>query len=129
MENLGITELGIAGVLLLLLLDRLPTFVNRIRGTDMSSVDEVKRTLEIALAPLSDLHTLFGDMKLHINDLHRMHSVTDADGIPAWYLPSSFKKDVSDLSVALARLATSQEKQASALEKLNQKMPKNGGSH
>lgn len=141
MENLGVTELGIAGVLLLLLLDRLPTFVNRIRGTDISSADEVKRTIEIALAPLSDLHTLLGDMKGHIKDLHIMHSKTDVDGIPVWYLPTSFKKDVSELSASLERLATSQEAQAKALieavetnkatvtilERLNQKMPKNGG--
>lgn len=145
MENMGITELGVAALVLLALMAALPRFVNAIRGsTSNAKIDaiDIQRIIEVSLAPIGDLSSVVREMHTKVDALHTMHSKTDENGIPVWYLPTSFKKDVSEMAGSLEKLAVSEmqiaealkllsennTKTVSTLKRINDKMQNNGAA-
>lgn len=123
----AVTQLGVGGVFVILVLQMIFKFLKQRRNS--TPVVKLSPPFEEAFRDMSkkvgEMHDLKPDIKKSIDKvagLYRMHNVTDEDGRPIWYSHKSLEK-------AVTKLADILETQGAVMIRIAERLDQNEKDH
>jgi len=105
------TNVGVVGILVLMILDRVFAFV-RTRSPDRH--DRLER-IGVLVAQAKDHDDAVASK---ITDLWDWHNLRDEDGVPVWYVRKSLEEAIRMQAESMSKLAENIGEQTRALERL-----------
>jgi len=127
-------QLGVGGMFSIFILREVLTFLKYILNRKSEKLPEVTLVPnEMARLKLigHQVHDIHNNHKKHVFDdaravqlfqqtdeLHKLHSIKDEDGVPVWYVRKSLEKAINNLSENVARQTSMMIQVISKLEKI-----------
>tara|TARA_Y100000310_G_scaffold334658_1_gene414908 strand:- start:1217 stop:1615 length:399 start_codon:yes stop_codon:yes gene_type:complete len=122
----AITTYGGGGALAVLLVERAIHFLRGGVGKGLAamkaqtaSLDELTRQLNGTTSNVEAIRVQQQSMQHDLSDLHEQHAVTDADGVPVWYVRRSMEDALDTVTTNLQQVSHVLERLVDRVEQIS----------